>query len=88
MPGGKIGYRCAAEPVDQYVGKGGDVADTVGRCCLCNALTANIGQAQHRDEGDEGPLLPGGDDLSSLDTFVHGRAHYSANDVLVHLLAP
>ena len=88
MPGGKIGYRCAAEPVDQYVGKGGDVTETVGRRCLCNALTANIGQAQHRDEGDEGPLLPGGDDLSSLHNFARGRAHYSANDVLAYLLAP
>ena len=30
----------------RYVAKGGDIADTVGRRCLCNGLTANIGQPQ------------------------------------------
>jgi len=36
-------YRCAAEPVDAFVDKGGDPAQTVGRQCLCNGLTATIG---------------------------------------------
>ena len=40
---GNIGYRCAAEPVANYVAKGGKAEDTVGRKCLCNALLANIG---------------------------------------------
>ncbi len=84
-PAGKLGYRCAAEPVDQYVAKGGDAADTVGRRCLCNALTANIGQAQHRDTGDELPLLTSGDDLVALETFSRGRTHYAAADVLAYL---
>ena len=48
-PTGKLGYRCPAEPVEAYVAKGGDVADTVGRRCLCNGLTANIGLAQRRE---------------------------------------
>jgi NAD(P)H-dependent flavin oxidoreductase YrpB (nitropropane dioxygenase family) len=84
-PDGKLGYRCAAEPVDQYVKKGGDIADTVGRRCLCNGLTANIGQAQHRADGDELPLLTSGDDLVSLDTFARGRERYSAADVIDYL---
>ncbi len=84
-PTGTVGYRCAAEPVDQYVAKGGDVADTVGRRCLCNGLTANIGQAQHRAEGDELPLLTSGDDLVSLNVFSRGRAHYTAADVIAYL---
>jgi nitronate monooxygenase len=84
-PEGKLGYRCAAEPVDQYVAKGGDIADTVGRRCLCNGLTANIGQAQHRTEGDELPRLTSGDDLVSLDTFARGRSCYSAADVIDYL---
>ena len=84
-PAGKLGYRCAAEPVDQYVAKGGDIADTVGRRCLCNGLTANIGQPQHRDDGDELPLLTSGDDLVSLDTFARGRARYSAAEVIDYL---
>ena len=44
-PDGKIGYRCSAEPVANYVAKGGKVEETVGRKCLCNALMANIGHA-------------------------------------------
>ena len=84
-PAGKLGYRCAAEPIAQYVAKGGDVADTVGRRCLCNGLTANIGQPQHRDEGDELPLLTSGDDLASLGTFAHGRVRYSAAEVIDYL---
>jgi NAD(P)H-dependent flavin oxidoreductase YrpB (nitropropane dioxygenase family) len=84
-PAGKLGYRCAAEPVDQYVAKGGDIADTIGRRCLCNGLTANIGQAQRRGEGEELPLLTSGDDLVSLGTFAKGRTHYSAADVINYL---
>src|ERR1039457_1643822 len=55
---GRIGYRCAAEPVDNYVAKGGKIEDTVGRKCLCNALLANIGHAQTRkDDAVEPPLV-------------------------------
>ena len=86
MENGRIGYRCAAEPVDDYVKKGGDVADTIGRRCLCNGLTANIGQAQQRDGGTEPPLITSGDDLVSLTGFAHGRSRYSAADVLDYLL--
>jgi nitronate monooxygenase len=84
-PTGTVGYRCAAEPVEDFVAKGGDIADTVGRRCLCNGLTANIGQPQHRDVGDELPLLTSGDDLVSLDTFARGRTRYSAEDVVNYL---
>ena len=82
---GTLGYRCAAEPVDEYVAKGGDIADTVGRRCLCNGLTANIGMAQQRDGGVELPLLTSGDDLVSLHSFARGRASYSAADVVEYL---
>ena len=84
-PEGRIGYRCAAEPVDQYVAKGGDEKDTVGRRCLCNGLTANIGQPQERDGGVEQPLLTSGDDLVSLTSFARGRSSYSAADVVAYL---
>ncbi len=84
-PGGTLGYRCAAEPVDQYVAKGGDIADTIGRRCLCNGLLANIGQPQLREDGLERPLLTSGDDLASLDFFAHGRSRYSAADVIQYL---
>ena len=85
-PDGRIGYRCAAEPVAAYVEKGGSEADTVGRRCLCNALMANIGHAQVRDEGRvEPPLLTSGDDLVGIAGFLAGRTSYTANDVLDYL---
>jgi tyrosine phenol-lyase len=83
---GKLGYRCSAEPVDAFVNKGGDISDTIGRRCLCNGLFANIGLPQARNEGLELPLVTSGDDLTSLGSFVAGRAGYSAADVIAHLL--
>ncbi len=86
-PDGRTDYRCAAEPVEDYVRKGGNLADTVGRKCLCNALTANIGQAQVRDSGKiEPPLLTSGDDLETISTFLAGRTSYTAADVVSYLL--
>jgi len=69
------------------VRKGGLEADTVGRKCLCNALTSNIGQPQLRSGSpDEPPLLTSGDDLMSIAAFLNGRDRYSADDVLDYLL--
>lgn len=63
-PTGGIGYRCPGEPVHMYVRKGGAVADTEGRGCLCNALTADIGLAQTRRDGYTEPgLVTIGSDL-------------------------
>ncbi len=80
-------YRCAAEPVDAYVSKGGDAADTVGRRCLCNGLTANRGQAQWRAETSsaEIPLVTSGDDLLSLAAFARDNPGYTAEHVLQYL---
>jgi nitronate monooxygenase len=86
-PDGRTDYRCAAEPIEDYVRKGGNLADTVGRRCLCNALTANIGQAQIRASGEtEPPLLTSGDDLETISTFLAGRTSYTAADVVSYLL--
>ncbi len=88
-PDGKIGYRCAAEPVDNYVAKGGKIEDTVGRKCLCNALMANIGHAQARKDGTVEPaLVTVGDDLNTVAQFLEpGRESYSAADVVHSLLS-
>lgn len=86
---GNIGYRCAAEPVANYVAKGGKIEETVGRKCLCNALMANIGLAQIR-KGDavEPPLVTVGDDLNTVAQFLApGRTTYSAADVVESLLS-
>ncbi|MDQ3264629.1 MAG: nitronate monooxygenase [Myxococcota bacterium] len=86
-PDGKIGYRCPGEPVDTYLAKGGALEDTVGRQCLCNALLANVGHGQVREDGTvEAPLLTSGDDLKSLRHFLGNRDDYSVADVLRFLL--
>jgi nitronate monooxygenase len=88
-PNGKIGYRCSAEPVANYVAKGGKVEETVGRKCLCNALMANIGHQQVRKDGSlEPPLVTVGDDLNTVAQFLKpGRTSYSAADVVKSLLS-
>jgi nitronate monooxygenase len=85
----KIGYRCSAEPVANYIAKGGKIEDTVGRKCLCNALMANIGHAQTRKDGSaEPPLVTIGDDLNTAAQFLTAqRESYSAADVVKELLS-
>ncbi len=86
LPDGRIGYRCAAEPVEAYVAKGGAAEDTEGRRCLCNALMANIGHPQERAEGRLEPvMITSGDDLAGIARFLAGRQHYTAADVLAYL---
>jgi NAD(P)H-dependent flavin oxidoreductase YrpB (nitropropane dioxygenase family) len=86
-PEGTIGYRCASEPEEQYVKKGGRIEETVGRRCLCNSLLATVGLAQERDDGAvEPPLVTSGDDLRVLGSFLGGRTGYAARDVIAWLL--
>ena len=86
---GKIAYRCSAEPVENYVMKGGKAEDTVGRKCLCNALMANIGHAQTRKDGSvEPPLITVGDDLNTVVQYLQpGQDSYSAVHVVESLLS-
>ena len=64
---GDIGYRCPAEPEHMYVKKGGELADTVGRKCLCNGLMAGVGLGQDRRDGySELPILTLGADLEGV----------------------
>jgi nitronate monooxygenase len=84
---GRIGFRCPAEPVDNYIRKGGTLAETEGRRCLCNGLVANIGLPQVRDGGTlEPPLLTSGDDLLSIQSFLGARPNYTAADVVDYLM--
>jgi nitronate monooxygenase len=89
MEEGRIGYRCSAEPVENYVAKGGKIEDTAGRKCLCNALLANIGHAQNRTPQEVEPaLVTVGDDLHTVGAFLApGRASYGAADVIDRLLS-
>lgn len=85
---GAVGYRCPAEPVDEYIRKGGAAEDTAGRRCLCNGLVAGIGLAQHRPDGYiEPPLLTLGQDLGFLPDLVdEPGGDYTAEDAVDYLL--
>lgn len=83
--GGKTGLRCAAEPVETYLEKGGKIEDTVGRKCLCNALMTDAGFPQMQKHGElEPPLITSGDDVVKL---AHWKDNYTAQDVIEYLLA-
>jgi nitronate monooxygenase len=87
---GALGWRCPGEEVAAYVQKGGDVADTVGRKCICNALMANVGLGQVRRDGStELPLVTCGNEARNVARFaeVAGRDAYSARDVIETLLS-
>ena len=85
---GSLNYRCSAEPVDDYVRKGGKIEDTEGRACLCNNLMATAGYGQRRKDGAvERPLVTSGDDLVMMAQFMPaGKTNFSAEDVLRYLL--
>lgn len=84
---GNLTFRCPAEPETTYQKKGGNLAQTAGRQCLCNGLLATIGLGQVRSGGTVEPaLVTAGDNIGQLDQFLQGRTSYRAKDVL-HLLA-
>jgi len=86
-PDGELGYRCSAEPVADFVRKGGTEEDAAGRRCLCNGLLTAIDLGQVRREGyAEPPVLTAGDDLLDLERLLSDGDHYTAKDVVEHLL--
>lgn len=85
---GGVGYRCPAEPVEDYVRKGGKREDTEGRKCLCNGLTATIDLGQALPSGGVEPaILTAGDVVRELGHFLtNGKLTYHAADVLRFIL--
>jgi nitronate monooxygenase len=85
---GSVGYRCPAEPVADFVGKGGAATETEGRQCVCNGLVATIGLAQIRADGEPDlPLLTAGNDVADIANFLRpGCDAYSAAEVVGRLL--
>ena len=85
---GSVGFRCPGEPVHMYVRKGGDEADTVGRACLCNALTATVGLGQVRATGYvEPPLVTLGSDIDGATALYADHPDgWSATDVVSWLM--
>jgi NAD(P)H-dependent flavin oxidoreductase YrpB (nitropropane dioxygenase family) len=88
IDGDTVGWRCPSEPVGDYLRKGGDEADTVGRKCVCNALLAGIGLGQVQKSGEpELPLITSGDDVARVARFLKpGADSYTAADVVEYLL--
>jgi len=85
---GTIGYRCPAEPLSSFLSKGGDPDETVGRKCLCNALTANVGVPQLLPGGGLEPaLVTLGDDVTDVGRFCTAdHVDFTAADVVRILL--
>jgi NAD(P)H-dependent flavin oxidoreductase YrpB (nitropropane dioxygenase family) len=85
-PTGSTGYRCAAEPVEAYVRKGGSIEATDQSTCLCNGLMATCGLGQFRVDGRrEAPVVTSGDALNDIRELLVGRERYGATDVIAHL---
>jgi nitronate monooxygenase len=81
---GQLGWRCSGEPLDSWLKKGGTLEEAVGRKCLCNSLTANVGLAQLREnETREPALITSGDSVTEIARFDDG---YTAADVIRYLL--
>jgi nitronate monooxygenase len=86
-PDGTIGYRCPSEPVEAYLAKGGQLADTVGRRCLCNGLLAAAGMPQQRHDAAEPAIVTAGDDITRVVEALGGHdGRWSAADVVAHVL--
>lgn len=87
-PDGSVGYRCPAEPVADYLRKGGKLEDTVGRKCLCNGLTATVGLGQMLvTNGLEPAIVTAGDAVRDLrQLLADGKRSYQALDVIRFIL--
>lgn len=86
---GTVGYRCASEPIEDFVRKGGAADDATGRKCLCNGLAATVGAAQVRAGQPELPLVTAGDEVADLARLIPaGADEYSAADVVNYLRGP
>lgn len=87
---GSCGWRCPAEPVEDFTKKGGSAEQTAGRVCLCNGLMATVGLGQVRGEDGSEPELPlvtSGDEVATIARFLKpGAKSYAAADVVEYLL--
>ena len=87
-PEGEFKWRCPAEPVADFVDKGGTEAGAQGRMCLCNGLISTVGYGQLRKGYVEQPILTSGDEVLNLGRFLKGSDYcYTAADVIEHILA-
>jgi len=83
---GSVFTRCPAEPIVDYIKKGGEQDDTLGRMCLCNSLMADIGIGSVYKGVPERPLVTSGVYLGDVKAMVdsHGL-DYSVKDALNYI---
>lgn len=83
--------RCAAGPVESYVGKRGLAQNTAERNCLCNGLLACVGlgqvKKQHGELVEEPAIVTLGNRLDGVRRLSrNGQCHYWAKDVVADIL--
>jgi len=82
-PNGIIVRRCASEPIDQFIRKGGMIEDTEGRGCICRGLVGTSGLGNP----DEIPVVTLGKDLGFLKRLMNRPDDsYTAKDAINFLL--
>lgn len=80
---GTVGYRCASEPIKDYLRKGGKLEDAEQARCLCNGLLTTAGHGKP----NEPPVVTLGDDTSFLRHLIsHEGGTYTAADAIAYLL--
>lgn len=86
---GSLGYRCPAEPIQDFLRKGGCIEETVGRKCVCNGLASTVGIGQFRKEtGLELAITTAGNDIAQVAQFLApDKMTYKAEDVIRCLLS-
>lgn len=84
---GSIGYRCPAEPIQNFEFKLGSKDSSASAKCLCNALMANIGLGQIRPGGNtELPLVTLGSDLHGCREMLKRHPYgWNASNVIDYL---
>ncbi len=86
-PDGTIDYRCAAEPIGNFVRKGGTREAAEGRKCLCNGLLATVGLGQIHGSYPEPAIVTVGNDVAYLSRYLEpDRTCYHAADVIKIIL--
>ena len=86
-PSGSVAFRCPAEPIDVYLKRGGKIDDTIGRCCLCNGLSAAADLGQVHPTGEEQPIVTLGKETDFIHDLVRDEdGSYTAEDAIRYLL--
>lgn len=87
-PEGRIGFRCASEPIEQYLAKGVKPPTPRGASACATPFWRRWGWGSYRKTATAKlPLVTSGDDLERIGRFVRQfGTEYSARDVVAYLL--